>query len=77
MLALLLWLPIVALSDLMPVVLWNSIELTMSLPVLLAAGMLFHPFSVFLLALAATTDRREIHREISILRSLFNRRVSP
>ncbi|HEX9123072.1 MAG TPA: ATP-binding protein [Actinomycetota bacterium] len=71
--ALLAWVPVVCLADLMPVVLWDSVELTMSLPVLLAAGMIFSPFMAALLAFVATTDRREFKREISLMRGLFNR----
>lgn len=70
---LLLWLPIVVLTDLMPVTLWNSVQLTTSQPVLLAAAMLYSPVAAGVLAFVGTSDVREIRKEISLLRALLNR----
>jgi signal transduction histidine kinase len=68
-----IWLPVVVLADLMPVTLRNPIELAMSLPVLLAAGMVFPPVVAFTLGFIGNTDRRELRRRIPLLRGLFNR----
>jgi signal transduction histidine kinase len=68
-----LWLPLVMIADLLPVTLLSPVEMTMSLPVLLGAAMLFSPFVAFLLGFAGTTDRRELRREIPLARGLFNR----
>jgi signal transduction histidine kinase len=67
------WLPVVVLADLLPVTLWKPIEMTMSLPVLLAAGMVFPPTVASLLAFVGNTDLRELRREIPVMRGLFNR----
>jgi signal transduction histidine kinase len=67
------WVPIVFTADLMPVTLWGSIELTMSLPILLAAAFVFPPPLAGLLGYAGTLDVREFRREITILRGFFNR----
>jgi signal transduction histidine kinase len=67
------WLPVVVVADLLPVTLWKPIEMTMSLPVLLAAGMVFPPTVASLLAFVGNTDLRELRREIPLMRGLFNR----
>ncbi len=67
------WLPLVALADVMPVNLWDSVHLTMSLPVLLAAGIVFSPLSAGVLGFVGTIDLREFSREIGPLRGFFNR----
>lgn len=66
------WLIAVAVTDLLYVPLWGT-TLAMSLPILLAAAMLFPPVVAGLLALVGTTDMREIRRQVSVGRSLFNR----
>lgn len=67
------WIPIVCMADLMPVTLWRSVELTMSLPILLAAAFVFPPTLAGLLGYVGTLDVREFRREIRIPRGLFNR----
>ncbi len=67
------WLLIVAVTDLMPIPLWGTVLLTMSLPVLLAAGMIYEPWVVGLLALLGCADLREVRREISLPHALYNR----
>jgi signal transduction histidine kinase len=67
------WLLVVALADLLPVPIWGSVELMMSFPVLLAAGLVFPPFVAGSLSLVGTLDLRELRREISPLRGLYNR----
>jgi signal transduction histidine kinase len=69
---LLAWLAAVAVTDLLYVPLWGT-TLAMSLPILLAAAMLFPPIVAALLALVGTTDQREFRRQIPIGRSLYNR----
>jgi signal transduction histidine kinase len=67
------WLLVVALADLLPVPIWGSVELMMSFPVLLAAALVFPPFVAGSLSLIGTLDLRELRREISPLRGLYNR----
>lgn len=71
--ALLPWLAIVVLADLVPVPIWGSVELMMSFPVLLAAAFVFPPYAAGLLSFVAAVDTREFRREISAGRGLFNR----
>ena len=66
------WLIAVALTDLLPVQLFGT-TLALSLPILLAAGMVFPPVVAGTLALVGTSDLRELRREISVGRSLYNR----
>ncbi len=70
--SLVLWLIAVALTDLLPVQLFGT-TLALSLPILLAAGMVFPPVVAGTLALVGTSDLRELRREISVGRSLYNR----
>ncbi len=67
------WLLVVALADLLPVPIWGSVELMMSFPVLLATALVFPPFVAGSLSLIGTLDLRELRREISPLRGLYNR----
>jgi signal transduction histidine kinase len=67
------WLIVIAIADLMPIPIWGSVEIAISFPVLLAAAMVFPPFVACLLGFVGPFDVREIRREISVLRGLFNR----
>ncbi len=67
-----LWLALVAIVDLLPVR-YSRHLMTMSVAVLLAAGMVFGPAEVGLLAFLGSVDVREMRREIGIARALFNR----
>jgi len=66
------WLLILVTIDLLPVR-YPGHLMTMSVAVLLAAGMVHSPAEVGLLALVGSVDIREIRREIGIERALFNR----
>jgi signal transduction histidine kinase len=69
----LLWIGVAAIGDLMPVRLWGTVTLSMSLPVTLAAGMIFSPVESGLIAFLAALDMREFRSEISVARGLYNR----
>lgn len=69
----LLWAGVAAAGDLMPVRLWGSVSLSMSLPVTLAAGMVLSPVEAGLVAFVAAFDPREFRGEVSIARGLYNR----
>jgi signal transduction histidine kinase len=73
LLELALWVPAVVVADLLPIRIWGSVQLTVSMPVVLAAGMVFSPFEAFLLGLIGTTDPREPRRQVTLARALFNR----
>jgi signal transduction histidine kinase len=68
-----IWMGLVFSTDLFPVPLWRNVILSLSLPILLAAGFLFPPELVGLLALVASTDPREIRGGVSVGHALFNR----
>lgn len=70
---LLVWMVMVVVTDLMAIPVWGTVVLTMSLPVLLAAGMVFPPYAAGLLAFLGCTDIREFKGEISLGRALYNR----
>jgi hypothetical protein len=70
---LLAWLLTIVVADLMPVPLWGNLVLSLSLPVLLAAGMTFSPLIAGGLAFVGSNDPREFRREVSALHGLYNR----
>jgi len=67
------WLLVVVMADLLPVPIWGSVELMMSFPVLLALAFVFPPYAAGVVGLVGTFDLRELRREISLGRGLFNR----
>jgi signal transduction histidine kinase len=71
--ALLVWVAVAAIGDLLPVQLWRDVSLSMSLPVTLAAGMVLPSWEAGLVAFVAALDRREFRREVSAARALYNR----
>jgi signal transduction histidine kinase len=71
--ALLAWVALVAVAGAIPVGSGRGPRLAMDLPLLLAAAFTFDPFAAGLIALAGSVDIRELRREISIIRALWNR----
>lgn len=69
----LVWAGVVAAADLLPVRLWGSVTLSMSLPISLAAGMVLSPPEAGLIAFLGSVDPRELRRQVTIWRGLFNR----
>ena len=67
------WLVVVALADLVAVPLWGTITLSMSLPVSLAAAMLFSPAEAALVAFLGALDPREFKGEVSADHAIYNR----
>ena len=67
------WLPLVLVTSLLSVRVWGSVSINMSLPVLLAAGMVLGGPLAGLLALVGSIDEREFSRQVSLARALFNR----
>jgi signal transduction histidine kinase len=70
---LLVWLIVVALADFVAVPLWGTITLSMSLPVSLAAAMLFSPAEAALVAFLGALDPREFRGEVSADHAIYNR----
>ena len=71
--AVLPWLLVVGLADLLPVPIWDSVQLMMSFPVLLAAAFVFPPYVAGCLCFVGILDMREIRHQIPLGRALFNR----
>ena len=67
------WLLVIAIADSKPIPIWGSVEIAVSFPVLLAAAFVFPPVVACLLGFAGPFDLREIRREITVMRGLFNR----
>lgn len=69
----LLWLVAIGLAELLSVPVWGSVILTMSLPIVLAAGMVLEPVEVAPLAFLGSVDVRELRGEVGVTRALYNR----
>jgi signal transduction histidine kinase len=69
----LLWAGAVAAAELLSVPVYGTVVLTMALPVVLAAGMVFQPLTAGPIAFLGFLDSREFKGEISIGRGLYNR----
>jgi signal transduction histidine kinase len=67
------WAAIVAAVDMLPVRVWESVTVSMSFPVALAAGMIFSPAEAALIAFVGSFDPRELSRHVSLAKSIFNR----
>jgi signal transduction histidine kinase len=70
---LLVWLVVVAFADFVAVPLWGTITLSMSLPVSLAAAMLFSPAEAALVAFLGAFDPREFRGEVNADHAIYNR----
>src|SRR5919201_3501356 len=70
---LLLWVVVMTGVELLPVPFWRGLQISMSFPLLLAAGFLHQPAAAGLIALVGSFDPREFKREVTFLRALFNR----
>ena len=68
-----LWASVALAADLMLVRVGKGVTLTMSLPVSLAAALLFPPAFAAIVAFAGCLDPMEIRGESSVLRAIFNR----
>ena len=67
------WLAAVVVTDMLPVPLWGNLTMSLSFPILLAAGMLYTPHLAGAIAFVGSNDPREFRREISVPHGLYNR----
>jgi signal transduction histidine kinase len=67
------WLPMVVASELLAVPLWDDVMFSMSLPVLIAAGIVFGPWAAGALGFLGFVDAREWRGEVSLARAVSNR----
>ena len=67
------WALLISAAGLMPVPSGRGVSLGLDLPLVLAAGFVFGPFTAGFLALVAVLDIRELKLEIPLGRAVFNR----
>ncbi len=70
---LVIWIVLVAVTDLLPVAAWRGLQVSLAFPLLMTVGIYYSPAIVGVVALLGTTDPREYKREVSLLHALFNR----
>jgi signal transduction histidine kinase len=71
--ALAVWTLLVALAGLMPVPTQRGVSLGLDLPLVLGAGLAFGPLAAGIVAFVGVLDVRELRREVTLNRALFNR----
>jgi signal transduction histidine kinase len=71
--AVVLWIAIVALVDLLPIPAWGGLVVSLSFPILVATSLLYAPGIAGLIALIGSSDPREFRRELPPLKALFIR----
>lgn len=71
--SLLLWTLVVALVELLPVPVWRGVHVGVGFPMLIAVAFLYDPIYAAAAAFVASSDPRELKREVSVLRAAFNR----
>src|SRR5215210_8202582 len=59
--------------DLIPVPAWGGMQLSLSFPILLGVAMVFPPPIAGMIALLGSADPRELRREVSLQKALWNR----
>ena len=69
----LLFVVAVAVVDLIPVPGWGGAQLSLSFPLLLGVAIIFEPAVATAIALVGSADPRELRREVTVIRALFNR----
>jgi signal transduction histidine kinase len=67
------WIAIIAAVELIPVPMWRSTHISIGFPLLMVVAYLYQPPAAGLVALLAASDPRELRREVSLIRALFNR----
>ena len=63
----------IAFVDLIPIPAWESVSLSLSLPIMIGVAMLFDPQVAGAIAWLGSCDMREFRREMSIKRGVWNR----
>jgi two-component system sensor histidine kinase DegS len=70
---LIVWALLIAIVELLPVPAWRGLSVSLGLPVLMAMAFTFGALAAGVTAFVGTSDPRELKREISPLKALFNR----
>src|SRR5256885_3338205 len=68
-----LWGLLIAIADLGSLRIWRNVHFGLDFPLLLALAFLYGPVVAGVVAFVASIDPRELHRDMSLHRALFNR----
>ncbi len=68
-----LWVLLIAFVELLPVPAWRGVHLSLGFPLLMSVAILFPPAAAAITALVGSMDPRELRREVTFLRAVFNR----
>jgi signal transduction histidine kinase len=68
-----LWVTLIAVVELMPIPMWRGTTIGMGFPLLMVVAFVYMPPAAAAAAFFAASDPRELRREVSVLRALFNR----
>ena len=71
--AILVWVTLIALVELLTVPMWRGTHIGMGFPLLMVVAFVYDPVAAAAAAFLAASDPREIKREVGLLRALFNR----
>ena len=72
-LAMLVWVAMVAIAELLPVPAWRGIHVSLGFPLLTAVAILYPPVWAAAIAFVASVDPAEFKRDTTVLKALFNR----
>jgi signal transduction histidine kinase len=67
------WVVIIAVVELIPIPMWRSTRVSIGFPLLMVVAYLYQPAAAGLVAFLAASDPRELRREVTLSRALFNR----
>src|SRR5215217_808634 len=67
------WVAIIAAVELIPVPMWRSTHVSIGFPLLMVVAFVHEPAAAALVAFLAASDPRELRREVTFFRALFNR----
>src|SRR6476661_1369322 len=69
----LLWAPLVAGVELLPVSTWRGLTLSVGFPLLMMIAILYPPGAAGIIAFLGAFDPREVRREVSLAAAVYNR----
>jgi signal transduction histidine kinase len=67
------WVILIAAVELLPVTTWSGVQVSVGYPLIMAVALVFPPEIAALVGLLSASDPRELRREVSVIRALFNR----
>lgn len=67
------WTLLIAAIEYMPVQAWSGATVSLGYPLLIAVAFTFPPEAAGLVAFLAASDPREVNRDVTVIRALFNR----